>query len=265
MARIPELELERLKAEVSVARLIEASGIKLEKRGRDLIGAVPVPRGRHAVADGDAGQEPVPLLRLRGGRRPHRLDDEEERGELPPCGRVAARGLWDRSRTGAVKHTTVRALPPPVSMDADDQALMDQVIGLLSPDLEAVARGAGLFAGARADASRADRALQARLRQPHAGPAVAQQAAQGRGRHPRPAGAHRASTGRAGTSTSTARWCSRCSTAAAHVTEIYGRKIIDRPERRNAEASVSARPASGRVESGRPERLRRRDHPDARR
>ena len=28
---------------------------------------------------------------------------------------------------GAVKHTTVRALPPPVSFDADDQALLDQV------------------------------------------------------------------------------------------------------------------------------------------
>ena len=41
MARIAESELERLKAEVSVARLIEASGIKLEKRGRDLIGACP--------------------------------------------------------------------------------------------------------------------------------------------------------------------------------------------------------------------------------
>ncbi|MFZ1989315.1 MAG: CHC2 zinc finger domain-containing protein, partial [Alphaproteobacteria bacterium] len=41
MARIAESELERLKAEVSVARLVEASGVKLEKCGRDLVGACP--------------------------------------------------------------------------------------------------------------------------------------------------------------------------------------------------------------------------------
>ena len=41
MARIAESELERLKAEVSVARLIEANGIKLEKRGRDQVGRCP--------------------------------------------------------------------------------------------------------------------------------------------------------------------------------------------------------------------------------
>lgn len=41
MARIAELELERLKVEVSIARLVEGSGIKLEKRGRDLVGPCP--------------------------------------------------------------------------------------------------------------------------------------------------------------------------------------------------------------------------------
>ena len=35
MARIPELEIERLKAEVSVERLAEARGIELERRGAD--------------------------------------------------------------------------------------------------------------------------------------------------------------------------------------------------------------------------------------
>jgi hypothetical protein len=38
MARIPEAEIERLKAEVSVQRLAEARGIKLERRGADLVG-----------------------------------------------------------------------------------------------------------------------------------------------------------------------------------------------------------------------------------
>ena len=41
MARIPEHEIERLKAEVSVERLAEARGIKLERHGADLIGLCP--------------------------------------------------------------------------------------------------------------------------------------------------------------------------------------------------------------------------------
>jgi hypothetical protein len=41
MARIPEHEVERLKAEVSVERLAEARGIKLERRGADLFGLCP--------------------------------------------------------------------------------------------------------------------------------------------------------------------------------------------------------------------------------
>ncbi len=51
---------------------------------------------------------------------------------------------------GAVKHTTVRALPPPVSFDADDQALLDQVIGYYhqtlkqSPDALAYLQARGL-------------------------------------------------------------------------------------------------------------------------
>ena len=41
MARIPEEELERLKAEVSIERLAEARGIRLERRGTDLVGLCP--------------------------------------------------------------------------------------------------------------------------------------------------------------------------------------------------------------------------------
>jgi DNA primase len=41
VARIPDQEIERLKAEVSVQRLAEARGIKLERHGTDLIGLCP--------------------------------------------------------------------------------------------------------------------------------------------------------------------------------------------------------------------------------
>ena len=38
MARIPDTEIERLKAEVSVERLVEASGIELKRGGKDSAG-----------------------------------------------------------------------------------------------------------------------------------------------------------------------------------------------------------------------------------
>jgi len=41
MARIPESELERLKAEVSLVRLIEDAGIVLTKTGKDYAGCCP--------------------------------------------------------------------------------------------------------------------------------------------------------------------------------------------------------------------------------
>ena len=38
MARIPEAEIERLKSEVSVQRLVEASGVELKRGGKDMLG-----------------------------------------------------------------------------------------------------------------------------------------------------------------------------------------------------------------------------------
>jgi DNA primase len=41
MARIPEAEIERLKSEVSLERLVEASGVQLKRAGKDLLGRCP--------------------------------------------------------------------------------------------------------------------------------------------------------------------------------------------------------------------------------
>jgi DNA primase len=41
MARIPEAELERLKAEVSLVRLIESAGITLARQGKDYAARCP--------------------------------------------------------------------------------------------------------------------------------------------------------------------------------------------------------------------------------
>lgn len=41
MARIPDEEIERLKAEVSLERLVSAAGIELRRHGADLLGLCP--------------------------------------------------------------------------------------------------------------------------------------------------------------------------------------------------------------------------------
>ena len=41
MARIPSSEVDRLKSEVSLQRLVEARGIELRRHGADLIGRCP--------------------------------------------------------------------------------------------------------------------------------------------------------------------------------------------------------------------------------
>jgi len=43
MARIPESEIERLKLQVSVVRLVEAAGIALKPHGKDQVGRCPFP------------------------------------------------------------------------------------------------------------------------------------------------------------------------------------------------------------------------------
>ena len=40
MARIPEEEIERIKRDVSLERLVEASGVELKKMGKDLFGVL---------------------------------------------------------------------------------------------------------------------------------------------------------------------------------------------------------------------------------
>jgi DNA primase len=41
MARIPEADIERLKNEISLQRLVEAQGIELTRHGADLLGRCP--------------------------------------------------------------------------------------------------------------------------------------------------------------------------------------------------------------------------------
>src|ERR1700739_4812327 len=126
MARIPESEIERLKNEVSVVRLVEASGVKLQKRGKDYAGLCPfhaddtaslnVSEAKnlwHCFGCGIGGGVIDWAMKKNGISFRHAI-------ELLRDGLVS---ITD----GPVKRSTVRALQAPLTMDADDQKLLNDV------------------------------------------------------------------------------------------------------------------------------------------
>jgi DNA primase len=127
MARIPEAELERLKSEVSVQRLVEASGVELKKGGKDLIGKCPFHQDDEASLvvtphknlwhcfGCQIGGGPIDwVIKSKGVSFRHAV-------ELLKADPFLAAGA-------PRKITTTRALPAPVALDADDHALVAQVI-----------------------------------------------------------------------------------------------------------------------------------------
>ena len=141
MARIPDAELERLKSEISVERLVEAAGVALRPAGKDLLGRCPFHEDREAslvVTPAknlwhcfvcQIGGGPIDwMMKSKGVSFRHAVELLREGTlELP----------------GANKGGRIRVLPPPVSLDADDQALLAQAIEYyherLKPTPEALA------------------------------------------------------------------------------------------------------------------------------
>lgn len=130
MARIPESEIERLKAEVSVQRLVEARGIALTRHGADWIGRCPFHEDKtpslvvspaknlwHCLGACQIGGTAIDwVMKAEGVSFRHAV--ELLREGLPstsPLDRV-------------VRASSVPKLPAPVSSDADDRALLRQVI-----------------------------------------------------------------------------------------------------------------------------------------
>jgi DNA primase catalytic core len=131
MARIPEQDIERLKAEVSVERLVEDSGIALKRSGKDFVGCCPFHEDDtaslvvtpaknlwHCFGCGVGGGPIDWVMKKIGVSFRHAV--ELLREGLP--------ALAAESAAGRVKRSTVRALPAPVAFDADDQALLNQTV-----------------------------------------------------------------------------------------------------------------------------------------
>ena len=178
MPRIPEAEIERLKNEVAVERLVEASGIKLKKAGKDLLGRCPFHEDAtaslvvtpaknlwHCFGCGIGGGPIDWVIKKNGVSFRHAVE----------LLRDGVSSLAAEPGAGSVKRSTVRALPAPVAFDADDQALLNQVIGYYhetlqqSPEALAYLDARGMAGAARDEAIAtfrlgvADRSLGLRL------------------------------------------------------------------------------------------------------
>ncbi len=132
MARIPDQEVQRLKDDISVERLVESAGVELRKSGKDLSGKCPFHADDTASLvitpsknlwhcfGCQMGGGPIDwVMKLKGVSFRHAVELLKDDSAL-----AAGMGSFGEP----VKRTTVRSLPPPVALDADDRALLLQVV-----------------------------------------------------------------------------------------------------------------------------------------
>ncbi len=142
MARIPQAEIERIKAEVAIERLVEASGVALKRTGKDLFGRCPW------HADDTASLSVTPAKNLW-----HCLGACNSGGSVfdwvMKMKGVSFRHAFELLNTDPslaaasrpVKQGTVRALPAPVAPDAEGQALLNQTMDYYCARLKQSAAG----------------------------------------------------------------------------------------------------------------------------
>lgn len=144
MARIADSEVDRLKAEVSLVRLIESAGVKLVRRGKDeLLGCCPFHEDGTPSLSVSVSKN---LFHCFGCHAAGGVIDWVMKREG-----VSFRHAVELLRDGAPLDTpasasspvraTVRKLAAPVAFDADDAALLGQVVDYYHETLKASAEG----------------------------------------------------------------------------------------------------------------------------
>jgi DNA primase catalytic core len=151
VARVGAAELERLKSEVSVVRLAAARGVVLRRHGAggDLVGLCPFHDDRepslvvspgknlwHCLGACQAGGSVIDwVMRAEGVSFRHAV-------ELLRADRPAPSGAAPR-----VVKSTVTKLPAPVAIDAEDEELLDQVVGYYHETLRESPKALSYLAG----------------------------------------------------------------------------------------------------------------------
>ena len=129
MPRIPEVTIERLKSEVATERLVASSGIELKRAGKDLLGRCPFHK------DGEASLVVTPAKNLwhcfgcGAGGGPIDWVMRTQGVSFRHAVELLREGLALEAPAQARKVTTVRRLPAPVTLGAEDQVLLNQVVG----------------------------------------------------------------------------------------------------------------------------------------
>lgn len=145
MARIPDAEIERLKDEVALERLVEAAGVELRRQGKDLVGCCPFHEDRtpslvispeknlwHCLGACQAGGSVIDwVMRVEGVSFRHAV--ELLRDGVAP-GRLGG---------PAPARSTVRRLPSPLERSADDRELLGRVVGFYERTLKESAEALG--------------------------------------------------------------------------------------------------------------------------
>jgi DNA primase len=148
VARIPDSEIERLKEEVSLQRLVELAGVELRRQGKDLVGCCPFHEDRtpslvispgknlwHCLGACQAGGSVIDwVMRVEGVSFRHAV--ELLRDGVAPS-RVAEGGRRP------VHASTVTKLPSPLERTADDRELLERVVGFYHQTLKESAEALG--------------------------------------------------------------------------------------------------------------------------
>ena len=155
MARIPEAEIERLKREIALERLVEARGVVLKRKGADLVGCCPF--GTHQDSEPSFVVTPANnlwhcfgcqqggsvidwVMRVEGVSFRHAVEllREDNASPVTAAMMVPAGPRTQLTREGlGVKRSRVQKLETPLDRAADDQELLLQVVSYYQETLKA--------------------------------------------------------------------------------------------------------------------------------
>jgi DNA primase len=154
LARIPDEEIERLKAEVSLQRLVQAAGVELRRAGSDLVGCCPFHDDRepslvvspgknlwHCLGACQAGGSVIDwVMRTEGVSFRHAV-------ELLRDGRAGTEPLAGP----APSRSSVTKLPSPLQRTAEEAELLGQVVGFYHQTLIESPEALGYLQARRVD------------------------------------------------------------------------------------------------------------------